>query len=65
MDDEIEIKLRASTRKVGSESWTTIKIDRESWEYMSEQEREEFCLEELLQSHIVEWTYEVEDDSDL
>ena len=57
-DDNIEITISVRTNKVGSKSQQTITIPREEWDEMNDHEREQYMLEILLTSDLIEWDYE-------
>lgn len=57
-DDNIEIEISVRTDKVGSRSSETITIPREEWDKMNDHERDEYILEILLTSDLIEWNYE-------
>lgn len=56
MSDEIEISITVSTDKVGSECKDSLIVDREDWENMSDDEKDEECKETAFQ--MIDWSYE-------
>lgn len=52
----MNITVWAKTNKVGSESETSFEIDKEEWDNMSEEDREDLCREHL--ENIIEWGWE-------
>ena len=55
--DEITIEVWVSTWKVGSECKAEITVDREEWEEMTTEERDEICFD-AAQS-VFEWGYKI------
>jgi len=60
MNDTVEITIWVCTNKVRSEATMTVTFDREEWEEMSEEEREEVMREEYENSCLVEWGWREE-----
>lgn len=55
----VKIKVSASTNKIGSQVHSVVEIDAEEWEGMSEDEKEEFCQEEMFS--LINWDWETVD----
>lgn len=56
MNDSIRIEITVRIGLAGASRAVTIEVDREDWEDMDEQERDQFCLEHIM-TNIVEWSY--------
>lgn len=54
---QVKIKVSVGTRKVGSRTDTEIEIDAEDWEDMSEEEREQFCMEAMFE--MIDWDWKL------
>lgn len=54
--DKITIRVYARTSKIGSDSSTELEFDREEWESMSEEEREDSAREAMFE--LIEWGFE-------
>lgn len=55
----LTIRIAASTNKVGSEVKTEFQINKYDWESMSWEERNQTCLDALLESGLIEWDYKI------
>jgi hypothetical protein len=53
----MNIRVWVKTDKVGSKSETFIRVNKEEWKNMWEQDREELCRVVMLD--MIEWNYEV------
>lgn len=58
-EENIKIKVSVSTNKVKSLCESFVSIEAEDWNEMSEDEREEFCRDEMFQ--MIDWNYEIVD----
>jgi hypothetical protein len=58
MSETITVRVYVRTNKIGSECDTELEFDRDEWEAMSEQEREDACRDAVW--NMAEWNYEVE-----
>lgn len=55
--DTVKIRVRVSTKNVGSECVDELEFNREEWEAMTEEEREAEAKEAMW--GMVEWSWEV------
>jgi len=46
------------TERVGSRTEKIISVDADEWAEMEPQERNQYMLDEMLQSGLIEWGYE-------
>ncbi len=58
--DKIKVKVSVSTWKVGSQTETELEFNRDEWEEMSDEERDDICREQMFE--LIEWNYEVVSD---
>lgn len=58
--DDITIKVSVSLGLANCQMEITFTYDREQWEDLSDEEREETCKEAMFD--MIEWSYEKEDD---
>lgn len=56
MSDTVTIEYNVSTFRVGSKETGSIEIDKEEWNEMSAECRDEVIFEQVLQ--LIEWDYE-------
>lgn len=61
MGDVVKIKVTVSTNMIGSDCEFETEYDREDWEEMTEQQRNETIHEELMQSGLVNWDWQIID----
>jgi hypothetical protein len=55
MGDTVKIMVSISTQKVGSECVDEIEFDRDAWESMTDDEKEEACREAAF--NMIEWNW--------
>lgn len=55
MSEQVRVKVTVCTKKIGSECEDEIEFDREDWDSMSEQEREQACFESVW--NMAEWNW--------
>lgn len=58
MSDIVKIKVSISTQKVGSECVYEIEVEREAWDAMSDEEKDEVCREAAFS--MMEWYWSEE-----
>lgn len=58
--DKIKIRIHVSNGLVGCTVERTIEVDREDWEDMETEERDELCRD-IVFGNIIEWGYEEEE----
>lgn len=57
MGDTVKVKVWISTNKVGSKCEDTIEIDREEWESMTDDEKDDACQDAAF-NHL-DWGWKV------
>lgn len=57
MSDTVKVTVRISTNKVGSECKDEIEFDREEWDAMTDDQKDEVCQEVAF--NYMEWGWEV------
>jgi hypothetical protein len=55
MTDTVKIRVYVSTNKIGSECFNEIEIDREAWEEMDDDEKDELFRNEMF--GMIEWNW--------
>lgn len=53
MSDKVQIRVSISTQKVGSECTDVVEFDRNVWDAMTDDEKEDACREAAF--NMVEW----------
>jgi catalase len=56
MSDMVKIRVHISTNKVGSECEDYFEVERDVWESMTEEEKEEICQQAAF--NYLEWGWE-------
>jgi hypothetical protein len=56
MSDTVLVRVWVATRKVGSECDTVIDFEKEDWEGMSDNEKDEACKETMWE--MCDWGYD-------
>ena len=57
MGDTVKVQVWNSTNKVGSECKDTIEIDREEWEAMTDDEKDDACQDAAF--NYLDWGWKV------
>lgn len=60
MSDFIKVKVYISTQKVGSECADEFDIEKDYWESLSEDEKEDMCKEVAFS--MMEWNFEIDEE---
>jgi hypothetical protein len=55
----VKIKIKISTNKVGSECETTLEFDRDVWESMTDDEKDDECRDAAFE--YIDWYWEKTD----
>jgi hypothetical protein len=55
VSEQVQIEISVRTNKVGSESKQIIQFDKEDWDDMGGDERQELMLEELF--NMIDWDW--------
>lgn len=58
MSDKVIVKVSISTQKVGSECVDELEFDREDWEAMTDEQKDEVCQEAAF--GMMEWYWSEE-----
>lgn len=59
MADQITVKVFIRTNKVGSECRDSFEVDREEWESMTDEDKDEMARDAAF--NYLDWGYEVEE----
>jgi len=55
--DKVKIRYHVETDKVGSKVQRFVEIDRNEWEEMPDEERDDFIMDHMFD--LISWDYEV------
>lgn len=55
MSEKVKIEISARTNKVGSQAKRVVEFDKEEWDEMDGDERQEVMLEELF--NLIDWDW--------
>lgn len=59
VSDNIKVTISIHNGLVGCTLKRDVSFDREEWDWLTETEKDEACLEEVM--NMIEWGYEVHD----